>query len=186
MTNYRRACPDGATWFFTVNLADRRSNLLVERISLLRDAISRTRGRHPFRIDAMVVLPDHLHAVWSLPESDADYALRWRLIKTWFSRGLPKIEHRSASRASKGERGIWQRRYWEHLIRDDDDLQRHVDYVHFNPAKHGHVAQCADWPYSTFHRDVRCGRLPADWGVAADSPSSEFGERTVPRSRRMG
>ena len=114
----------------------------------------------------MVVLPDHLHAIWTLPWDDADFPLRWRLIKTWFSRNLPLGEHRRASRVDKGERGIWQRRYWEHLIRDEIDFARHVDYIHWNPVKHGFVARAKDWPYSTFHRFVRDGVLTEDWGCA--------------------
>ncbi|MBD9467631.1 transposase [Pseudoxanthomonas sp. PXM01] len=164
MTRYRRALVPGGTYFFTVNLADRRTTLLVDHVDLLRDTVRHTRQRHPFVIDAMVVLPDHLHAVWTLPPGDTDFPMRWRLIKTRFSHGLPQGEHRRASRAGKGERGIWQRRYWEHLIRDEADLQRHIDYIHVNPVKHGYVARVVDWPYSTFHRFVREGLLSSDWG----------------------
>lgn len=175
MTNYRRAFVPGATYFFTVNLADRRKTLLVDHIDLLRNAVRYTRQRHPFVIDAMVVLPDHLHAIWTLPSDDADFPLRWRLIKTWFSRNLPLGEHRRTSRVDKGERGIWQRRYWEHLVRDETDFARHVDYIHWNPVKHGHAALVEDWPYSTFHRFVRDGVLAEDWGWDGDDGS--FGER---------
>jgi len=103
------------------------------------------------------VLPDHLHAVWTLPEGGADFALRWRLIKSTFSRALPRGERVSNSRDAKGERGIWQRRYWEHTLRDEGDFERHVNYIHFNPVKHGHVTQAREWPYSSFHRMVRLG-----------------------------
>jgi putative transposase len=175
MTEYRRAFVPGATYFFTVNLADRRKTLLVDHIDLLRDAIRYTQRRHPFVINAMVVLPDHLHAIWTLPSDDSDFPLRWRLIKTWFSRNLPPGEHRRASRVDKGERAIWQRRYWEHLIRDETDFARHVDYIHWNPVKHGHVARVKDWPYSTFHRFARDGVLAKDWGWDGDDAS--FGER---------
>ena len=175
MTDYRRTLVPGATYFFTVNLADRRATLLVDHIDLLRDAIRYVRRRHPFDIDAMVVLPDHLHAILTLPSGDADFPLRWRLIKTWFSRHLPRGEHRRASRIDKGERGIWQRRYWEHLIRDEIDFARHVDYIHWNPVKHRHAARVVDWPYSTFHRFVRDGVLTKDWGNGGDDAS--FGER---------
>ena len=167
----------GATWFFTVNLAERRSRLLVDRIDTLRQSLRYVQGRHPFRIDAMVVLPDHLHAIWTLPPGDSDYPLRWRLLKTWFSRHIPHGERRRPSRVEKGERGIWQRRYWERLIRDEADLHSHIDYIHFNPVKHGHVLKAADWPYSTFHRYVRDGVLPADWGVGFEADSG-LGERT--------
>lgn len=176
MTNYRRAHVPGATYFFTVNLADRHSALLTDRIQALRDAVRYTQQRHPFVINAMTILPEHLHAVWTLPNGDADFPLRWRLIKTRFSRQIPHDEYRCASRITKGERGIWQRRYWEHVIRDEGDLQRCVDYTHFNPVKHGHADRVSDWPYSTFHREVREGRMPADWAATTDGDGA-YGER---------
>jgi REP-associated tyrosine transposase len=162
---YRRSLVPGGTFFFTVNLADRQSDLLTTHIELLRDATRSVRQRYPFEIIAMVVMPDHLHAIWRLPDGDADYPTRWALIKAGFSRNLPKTESIRASRSRKRERGVWQRRYWEHQIRDDDDLARHVAYVHFNPVKHGHVEKAADWPYSTIHRFIREGRISAMWGV---------------------
>ena len=177
MTNYRRTHQPGATWFFTVNLADRRSRLLVDRIDTLREALRYVQTRHPFRIEAMVVLPDHLHAIWTLPTGDSNYPLRWRLLKTWFSRHIPHGERRRASQIQKGERGIWQRRYWERLIRDEGDLHSHIDYIHFNPVKHGHALRVVDWPYSTFHRYVTEGILSSDWGVIAGGDAG-FGERT--------
>ena len=146
MTRYRRNLVPGGSFFFTVNLAERRLRLLTERIDLLRAAFRATRARHPFTVDAVVVLPDHLHAIWTLPEGDADFALRWRLIKSSFSHGLPQGERISQSRAGKGERGIWQRRYWEHTLRDNGDFARHADYIHFNPVKHGLAARVKDWP----------------------------------------
>lgn len=164
MSNYRRVFIPGGTWFFTVNLLQRRNNdLLVREIYWLREAVKRVRERYPFRIDAWVVLPEHLHCVWTLPPGDADFSTRWRLIKSGFSRALPGTEYRSNRRQAAGERGIWQRRYWEHFIRDDTDYQRHVDYVHVNPLKHGHVRRVADWPYSTFHQYVARGIYPVDW-----------------------
>ena len=178
MTHYRRARRPGATYFFTVNLARRDSALLVDCIDDLRDVMRLVRRRHPFLIDAMVVMPEHLHAIWTLPPGDTDYATRWRLIKSGFSRRVPEGEHRSSSRIGKRERGIWQRRYWEHLIRDEHDLQRHIDYIHFNPVKHGYVDRAADWPYSSFHRYVADGRLPADWGISQRAVRSiGMGER---------
>ena len=129
MTNYRRNFVPGGAYFFTVNLADRRLRLLTEHIALLRAAFRETRARHPFAIEAVAVLPDHLHVVWTLPEGDADFSLRWRLIKSAFSRALADGERISQSRAGKGERGIWQRRFWEHTLRDEDDFARHVDYI---------------------------------------------------------
>jgi putative transposase len=176
MTNYRRSDIAGASYFFTVNLADRSLSLLTEHIASLRDAFKYTRERHPFSVDAIVVLPDHLHAIWTMPEGDSDFALRWRLIKTMFSRSLPQGESLSESRKCKGERGIWQRRYWEHLIRDEEDFSRHADYVHINPVKHGLISRVADWPHSSFHRYVRDGILPMDW--AGDARADwECGER---------
>lgn len=153
MPNYRRPFIAGASWFFTVNLHDRRQRLLVEHVVALREAVRETRRRFPFKIDAMVVLPDHIHAVWTLPEGDCDFPLRWRLIKTRFSKSIVPGEQLSMSRRTRGERGIWQRRYWEHLIRNERDHARHVDYCWFNPVKHGLVTDVEDWPYSSFHRD---------------------------------
>jgi putative transposase len=146
MTNYRRNFISGGSYFFTVNLVDRRSRVLTENIGWLRSASRYARSRHPFTIDSIVVLPDHLHTLWSLPEGDGDFALRWRLLKSTFSRKLPPGEPISESRAAKGERGIWQRRFWEHALRDERDLEHHVNYIHFNPIKHGHVSHVKDWP----------------------------------------
>jgi putative transposase len=169
MPNYRRAYVPGASWFFTVNLLQRRNNdLLVRHIDLLRDAVRRVHRLHPFVIDAWVVLPEHMHCVWTLPPGDTAYSMRWRLIKTLFCRALPPDEYRSRLRLLRGERGIWQRRYWEHLIRDDEDFRRHVDYVHINPLKHGLVGRVQDWPYSSFHRGVRLGIYPEDWAGCTD------------------
>jgi putative transposase len=164
MPNYRRAFIPGGTWFFTVNLLQRRgNNLLVREIDLLRDTVRRVRHRYPFHVDAWVVLPEHMHAIWTLPPGDSDFSTRWRLIKSGFSRALPDTESRSAVRRSAGERGIWQRHFWEHVIRDEVDYERHVDYVHANPLKHGWVRRVADWPYSSFHRYLSQGMYPADW-----------------------
>jgi putative transposase len=177
MTDYRRDFLAGGAFFFTVNLADRRLRLLTEQIESLRTAFREIRGQHPFKIDAMVVLPDHLHTVWTLPEGDADFATRWRLIKSAFSRSLPAAELISNSRAAKGERGIWQRRYWEHTIRDARDFARHVDYIHINPVKHRLVTRVKDWPYSSFHRMVRLGIVPEDWAGDVLNEDGDFGER---------
>jgi putative transposase len=177
MTEYRRNFIPGGSFFFTVNLAERRRRLLTTHIDLLRRAFRYARHRHPFTIEAIVVLPDHLHAIWTLPLDDSDFALRWRLIKTTFSRGIPSGERVSASRVAKGERGIWQRRYWEHTLRDETDLARHADYIHYNPVKHGHVSRVSDWPYSSFHRMVRLGIYPPGWGGDAADNAHDFGER---------
>jgi putative transposase len=177
MTDYRRAFISGGTYFFTVNLADRRKPLLVEHIGALRNAFRYTRERHPFALEAVVVLPDHLHAIWTLPEGDADFPLRWRLIKAMFSRALPAGEIVSKSRARRAERGIWRRRYWEHAVRDSVDFNRHLDYVHFNPVKHGYVSAPKDWPYSSFRQAVRSGWYPAAWSSDAAAAETGFGER---------
>ena len=175
---YRRAWIDGGTYFFTVNLAERRQPLLVDYVDVLRKVVGLVKERHPFTIDAMVILPEHLHAVWTLPPGDADYPGRWMLIKTGFSRHIPQGERRSASRANKGERGIWQRRYWEHLIRDEGDFARHVDSIHFNPVKHGHVTRPADWPYSSIHRYIEAGMEDHGWGGGiCGNDKSGYGER---------
>lgn len=136
--DYRRLRVPGGCYFFTVALRKRRGNdLLTHRIDGLRDAVRTVRRVHPFSIEAWVVLPDHLHCVWTLPEGDDDFSTRWRLIKTIFARSLPIQERRSAVRRRHRERGLWQRRFWEHAIRDDADFAAHVDYVHFNPVKQG-------------------------------------------------
>lgn len=122
------------------------------------------------------MLPDHLHAIWSLPGGDADFGLRWNLIKAAFSRGLPAVTSRSPSKIAKRDKGIWQRRYWEHVIRDDADLAGHVDYIHFNPVKHRLVTRVRDWPYSSFHQHVARGDLPADWAGDVSEITGTFGE----------
>src|SRR5262249_211457 len=130
----------------------------------------------PFETIAICVLPEHLHAIWALPESDSDFPLRWSLIKAGFSRGLGGDRPRSASKIRRRERGIWHRRYWEHAIPGDPDLERPVDYIHLHPVKHGHVSQVCDWPYSSFHRYVAKGVLPQDWGGENATTSGNFGE----------
>jgi len=178
MPNYRRLLVDGGCWFFTVNLEDRTSRLLTGHIGSLRAAVAKTKRRYPFDINAWVVLPDHMHAIWTLPPGDNDFPMRWRLIKMFFSKSLPASEWRSDVHKARGERGIWQRRYWEHLIRDERDYLRHVHYCYFNPVKHGLVANVEDWPYSTFHRDMTAGFVPTDW----EAIEGEFGERESRRA----
>jgi len=155
-------------YFFTINLADRSSRLLVERIDDLRASVRSVKQRHPFEIQACVVLPDHLHAIWTLPPDDADFSTRWALIKAGFSRRIEHGEPIRAGRRAEGERGLWQRRFWEHQIRDKADMQRHVDYVHFNPVKHGHAARAADWPFSSIHRFIHSGDLSEDWAAVVE------------------
>jgi putative transposase len=176
MAEYRRNRVAGGTYFFTVNLLDRRSDLLISEIGILREVVLGVRRERPFHIDAWVVLPDHMHCLWTLPVGDDDFPRRWQAIKTGFSRALPDVERRNLSMVRRGERGIWQRRYWEHTIRDARDYGAHMDYVHFNPVKHGYVAHAGDWPYSTFRRCVGLGFYPADW-VGGDGGIGEAGER---------
>jgi putative transposase len=164
MSRYRRAQIEGGTFFFTITLADRSGDLLVCHVDQLRQAYKFVVDRYPFETIAICILPDHLHAIWSLPNGDDNFSLRWSIIKSKFSRELPAANMRSQSNIAKRDKGIWQRRYWEHAIRDDRDLARHVDYVHFNPVKHQYVSQVRDWPHSGFHKYVERGILPPDWG----------------------
>jgi putative transposase len=176
MSRYRRARIEGGIFFFTLALADRSSDLLVREIDRLRRAYADVQRKLPFETVAICILPDHLHALWSLPDGDADFASRWSLLKSGFSRGLPPSKTRSASKIVKREKGLWQRRYWEHAIRDEVDFERHVDYIHYNPVKHRLVTRVADWPHSSFHRYVAQGMLPVDWAGDAAGLSGSFGE----------
>ncbi len=164
MSNYRRYRVEGPCYFFTVTLLDRKSSLLTENIDNLRQAFRQVMKDHPFKIDAAVILPEHLHCILSLPLNDDNYSMRWRQIKSAFSRQLPAQETRSLSRIKKGEKGIWQRRFWEHVIRDETDYCQHVDYIHYNPVKHGYVKRAVDWEYSSFHRAVKWGIYSENWG----------------------
>jgi putative transposase len=176
MSRYRRAKLAGGTFFFTVALADRSCDPLVREIDRFRQIYRAVENDCPFETIAICVLPDHVHAIWALPGDDADFALRWRLIKSNFSRGLLRSSARSPSQVRRRESGIWQRRYWEHAIRSDADLERHVDYVHFNPVKHGLVTRVRGWTHTSFHRYVRDGVLPHDWGGDFGAHSGAFGE----------
>lgn len=176
MATFRRALTPGATYLFTVNTEQRQQVLTDEPQQSLR----RVKETHPFTIEALVLLPDHLHCIWTLPENDADYALRWNVIKRLTSQQTrhlirPEVPE---SRKKRGELGLWQRRFWEHQIRDERDFERHVDYVHCNPVKHGYVKTVAQWPYSSFHRFVERGTYPLDW--AGDGithmPDADYGE----------
>lgn len=152
---YRRCYQTGARYFFTVVTENRRP-LLVDHIDRLREAFRLCRSRYEFEIEAIVVLPDHLHTLWRLPEGDADYSKRWMVIKRKFSSGFA-ARTVSESKTKKREKGIWQRRYWEHCIRDEDDWCNHIDYIHFNPVKHGYVAKPQDWPYSSLRQAIDKG-----------------------------
>jgi len=176
MVRYRRNFVSGGTFFFTVTLADRRSSTLVDQITSLRDAFRLTPHERPFAADAIVVLPDDLHTVMTLPSDDTDFSGRWRRIKSLFTRAVVR-RGVSAARNQRGEYALWQRRFWEHTVRDESDFARHVDYIHYNPVKHGWVSRVGDWPYSSFHQYVRRGVLPADWaGIAGSANDARFGE----------
>jgi len=176
MPCYIRTKIEGGVFFFTVTLADWSSDLLIRHIDRLRRVYAAVQQRYPFETIAICILPDHMHAVWSLPQGDANFPLRWNQIKRSFSRDLDSAASRSISKSAKREKGIWQRRYWEHAIRDDDDLMRHIDYIHFNPVKHGHVSRVCDWPHSSFHRYVARGLLPLDWGGNVQDLPAGVGE----------
>lgn len=183
MSEYRRANIKGGTYFFTVNTHRRQKILLDDQVrKALREGIEKTRITFPFQILAWVLLPDHLHCIWTLPKGDADFAKRWGTIKRHVSQ---RCSHRfkgseqlSESRLKRNESSFWQRRYWEHQIRDETDLARHVDYIHWNPLKHGLVDQVSDWPYSTFHRYVAEGVYPENWcgDVSEKWNKAVFGE----------
>ena len=176
MVNYRRNFVPGGTYFFTVTLANRKSKILVDHVDLLRDALRVARQERPFVIDAIVILPDHLHAIFKLPSGDPDFPGRWRRIKGHFSSALIGTSTQLRRRPN-GDLALWQRRFWEHTIRDEEDFARHVDYIHCNPVKHGLVERVRDWPYSSFHRYVRDGILPDDWAGDVSEGGEKFGER---------
>ena len=209
MPNYRRADMPGTSYFFTVVSHQRRPILCDETVRLaLRQAITSVKTKHNFTIDAWVLLPDHLHCIWTLPENDHAYSVRWSMIKrlvtqavgahgapyddAWLEGRVRHAHHEhpqqihpdhrvhhphvSASRLRRREGNIWQRRFWEHRVRDRADLNRCIDYLHWNPVKHGHVSRVAEWPFSTFHRYVRQGAYPEDWGGEGVIEDGAFGE----------
>jgi putative transposase len=175
MVRYRRNFVPAGTFFFTVTLADRTSSALVRHVSVLRVAFRIARHERPFTIEAIVILPDHLHAIWTLPPGDPDFSGRWRRIKANFTHQLVAAGV-SVKRHRNGEYALWQRRFWEHTIRNENDFERHVDYVHFNPVKHRLVSRVRDWPYSSFHAYVRRGVLPADRAGDVAGSMMDFGE----------
>ena len=159
MSQYRRVYQRGGCYFFTVVTFKRFKYLAKpENIQRLRDAFRHVMLRYPFHMDAIVVLPNHLHCIWMLPEGDNDFSVRWRLIKRYFSIGI------NVPLTKRGEKKVWQRRFWEHLIRDEKDWQRHMDYIHYNPVKHGFVTKPIDWPYSSFEMAIKQGLYEKDWG----------------------
>jgi putative transposase len=176
MVRYRRNFVPGGTFFFTVTLDDRQSSVLVDHVALLRAAFRKTRSERPFVVDAIVILPDHLHTIITLPSDDSDFSGRWQRIKGTFTRsvvgaGVP------VTRDHRGEYTLWQKRFWEHTIRDDGDFERCADYIHFNPVKHRLVASPGAWLFSSLHRYVRAGVLPPDWGGNGRADNANFGER---------
>ena len=176
MVKYRRNFVPGGTFFFTVTLVDRRSTVLIDHVGLLRNAFRQVRGQRSFAVDAIAVLPEHLHAIMTLPSNDADFSGPWKAIKAAFTRSVV-ASGVSVARNDRGEYALWQRRFWEHTIRDERDFERCADYIHFNPVKHGLVSAPADWPHSSLHRYTREGLLPNDWGSGTQEDSRSFGER---------
>lgn len=176
MVAYRRAFVAGGTYFFTVALKNRQATWLIDYVDELRLAFRDCRKKTPFNIDAIVILPDHLHTLWELPQGDSNYPARWRFIKSSFTRSLRKrgvnlIKNRH------GEYGVWQRRYWEHVVTDLSDYETHIDYIHHNPVKHGYSESVADWPWSSFHTYVKNGFLAESWGGRSSQQEAiGFGE----------
>ena len=184
MVNYRRNFIKGGTYFFTVNLKNRQSTLLVDAIDQLRASFSYVQQQNPFNIIAIVILPEHLHCIWQLPENDNNYPERWKSIKSRFTRLLKKTGI-NISKNKHNEHNIWQRRYWEHTIRDENDLTRHIDYIHYNPVKHGWVESVKDWQYSSFHKYIKTGTLPSNWSNNIEiSDMTKYGERSLEVAKR--
>ncbi len=175
VVRYRRNFVPGGTFFFTVTLDDRRASTLVDHVEKLRTAFRTARAERRFTIDAIVILPDHLHVIMTLPDADSDFPGRWRRIKSLFTRQLA-MSGAPISRNHRGEYSL-QKRYWEHTVLDDREFERCADYIHYNPVKHGYVSSPSDWPYSSLHRYVRAGLLPSDWGGAGELDGN-FGERS--------
>jgi putative transposase len=198
MPEYRRVIISGGTYFFTVVTRDRLHLLICEEVrQALREGIQEVRQSLPFFIEAWVLLPDHLHTIWTLPKGDANYQARWAIIKRTVTKHcLPKVLNEkpinmvrkthptfpdntlSPSMQKRKEGGFWQRRYWEHSIRDEEDFHRHLDYLHWNPVKHGYVKNPIHWPYSSLHRLIAQGMYPSNWGGsgADDYSTDNFGE----------
>jgi putative transposase len=176
MVRYRRNFVPGGTFFFTLTLDDRRSSALVDHVALLRAAFRKTRSERPFSIDAIVILPDHLHTILTLPPGDPDFSNRLRRIKGRFTRSVIAAGA-PVSSDHGGEYSPWQKRFWERTIRDDRNFERCVDYIHYNPIKHGLVSSPIDWPFSSLHRYIRAGILAWDWGGNGHDDNGNFGER---------
>ncbi|MCK4841143.1 MAG: transposase [Methylococcales bacterium] len=175
MVNYRRAYIEGGMYFFTVTLKNRQQNYLTTYVDALRDSFAYVKKHQPFEIIAIVILPEHLHCLWHLPRGDDNYAGRWRAIKSRFTRALIK-SGADLHKNKRGEYNLWQSRYWEHSIRDESDLLRHIDYIHYNPVKHGYVDNVKDWSFSSFHQFVEEGTLPQNWGLNINDSQNQYGE----------
>ncbi|MCP4162418.1 MAG: transposase [Deltaproteobacteria bacterium] len=181
MSNYRRPKLSGGLFFFTLVTFKRRP-LFKDQIcrKALKDSIKKVREKYPFEIKAWVLLPEHIHCIWQLPENEDDVSMRWRLIKSSFTRIIKKIYYKeeleTESRKKRKESTIWQRRYWEHQIRDQEDYNNHIDYIHYNPVKHKLVKNVKDWEYSTFHGFVRNDIYREDWGGIVGTSNIDFGE----------
>ncbi|MFH1382933.1 MAG: transposase [Chloroflexota bacterium] len=176
MPDYRRLYQNGGTYFFTVVTHERRPVFQNEQsVALLIECFKRVAQQHPFIVEAVVILPDHLHTIWTLPDGECDFSTRWNLIKGAFSRQyVEPYNSPSASCRKKRERTVWQRRFWEHLVRSQDELNRLCDYIHYNPVKHGLAESPADWPHSTFKEFVAKGLYPQDWGLTVNKELSEM------------
>ncbi len=179
MATFRRSTVAGATYFFTVNAHQSQKVLTKPPLyQALKQSLEAVKKKYPFAIEAFVLLPDHLHCIWTLPESDADYSIRWNIIKRGVSQQVRDliVAPVSPSRHKRGELGLWQRRFWEHQIRNERDFEKHVEYIHWNPVKHGYVKRVRDWPYSSFHRFVARGIYPLDWAGGPGIDDGTFGE----------
>lgn len=178
---YRRAKIAGASYFFTVLTHEQQPIFRnAQAVALFQAGVNHVRERHSFEIDAFVILPDHIHTVWTLPEGDADFSKRWRLIKEAFTKPFARQTQQlalSASRRAKGEHAVWQRRFWEHVIRDEADYAAHVDYIHYNPVRHGLVSVARNWPHSSFPDWVERGVYEPYWGSDAMPPLPEWAVR---------
>ena len=182
MPDYRRARQHGGTFLFTV-VTYRRRHIFDQSMGrqILREVVREVRTRYPFKIDAWVLLPEHMHCIWTLPEESSDFSIRWNLIKSHFSRRTKSLFHvegwMNDSRQKHREVTIWQRRFWEHQNFDEEEYQVYMDYIHFNPVKHKLVERVVDWPFSTFHRYVKLGIYPEYWGGGMESHTEHgFGE----------
>lgn len=173
MPNYRRAYIEGGTYFFTIVTHNRNKILCIEENrENLKVSIEEVCGKYPFFTDAWILLPDHIHCIWTLPQGDNNFSMRWQLIKRGFTMRYNKAKNEtwaiSESRKKRKEQAVWQRRFWEHLIRDEEDFERHCDYIHYNPVKHGYVMSPKDWQFSTFHSFVKKGIYDIGWGAKGE------------------